>query len=218
MSNSKDRYTAIHEAGHVVAHMLFSDAAPESFSYATIEKDEHAAGHVKGNKWLKDKDPDLFSFESFTDPAATLKELRKLPPEFADQQLEELAQEITQQEIEAQLCISLAGEAATYIETSKRDAWGSGRESFAGDFKTCFEFVSRIFSCGYDPESDRAAESYLEALFWRTVILLKRPLWWARVNAIADGLIEKRTLTATECDEIARSAVNEAYEAARASS
>ena len=66
------------------------------------------------------------------------------------------------------------------------------------------EFLLRIFQCDDDPESpeNQAANHYLEYMFWRTVLLLRQPTTWEKVEAIAAPLSDKKTLTFDECDRI----------------
>ena len=212
MKTHKDWFTAIHEAGHAVAYFIFAEAIPDGFESVTVEPEEDSAGHLKANKRLKGVDPDLFNFEDFLDPIKEIEWLRTKPSKYVEQFLAESKRMVTQQEIEAALCILLAGEAATYIETGERDEVGSGRDSYTGDFGGCFEYVSRLFLCGDDPESpgNLAAYHYLEALFWRTVCLLERARWTAQITGIAQALVEKRTLSADQCRQIGYAAT-EAY-------
>ncbi len=116
---------------------------------------------------------------------------------------------LTQLELEARLCALLAGEAATYIETGKRDSVGSGCDSWEGDFAVCMGFIERIFLVNDDPKSagNLAADHYLEALFWRTVCLLNNPIHKQQITVIAQALIEKRTLSAGQCQQVLRAAM-----------
>ena len=191
MKTHKDWFVAIHEAGHVVAQILFEEVIPEGFDYVTIEPGDDNVGHIKLNERLSRIDPGLFEFD------------------FGDDLNRKLAG-LSQLELEARLCASLAGEAATYIETGRRDNVGSGRDLWRGDFANCMEYIMRFFSVGADLESaeNLAAHHYLEALYWRTVCLLNRPLWWQQVTRIAEALIEKRTLKADQCQQV----VNELME------
>ena len=98
----------------------------------------------------------------------------------------------------------LAGEAATFIESGDRDDVGTGRENWSGDFESAMDYLERIFSVSDDVESpgNQAAYHYLESLFWRTVLLLRQPMWWEKVSAVANSLSEKRTLSFEECHGI----------------
>ena len=183
-----DRHLAIHEAGHVVAYWMFEKFLPISFEYVTIEKSEDSLGHVQPVSLFKDKlDPTLFDF------LGTDEDNR----EFAG---------FTQLELEAWLSIYLAGEAATYLETGERDDFGAGRqEQMVGDLEACIDLLWRLFELRDDPNAveNQLAHHYLEALFWRTVLLLSRPVWHVMVPKIADALIERRTLTKAECEDVA---------------
>ena len=190
METNNDWYTAIHEAGHAVAFIMYSELVPEGFKYVTIEPSDDAIGRVISNELQREFDPGLFAFDTDDE---TNREMAGL----------------SQPELEARLCVFLAGEAATYIKTGDRDNLGSGRNSWEGDFAACMEFLTRVFPCGNDPDAypNLAAHHYLEALYWRTVYLLSLPSWAKRVSGIAQALIEKRTLSAEECRQAGLAAI-----------
>lgn len=186
--NSKSHSNvALHEAGHVVAHFIFKKEIPEGFEYATIIPDEEkgSLGMVK-SKPATGKNPGYFDF------------LHSGQDNFENAGL-------TQRELEANLCLSLAGEAAAYIESDERDDSGSGRKLFSGDHEACCRLLESIFPMGEDTQSPEnlAIYHYTEALFWRMVCLLKQPGWWEKVEAIAIELEVKKKLTEDQCRRIA---------------
>ena len=191
METHKDWFTAIHEADHVVVFFIFEKEIPQGHGDVTIELDADSAGSVEINGFFNKIYPDLFNFE------------------FDDELNKELAG-FSQTELEAWLCTLLAGEAATCIETGRRDDLGSGRDSWSGDFALCMEFIERIFMVTDDLKSTEnlAAHRYLETLFQRTVGLLDSPMRKQQLIVIAKALIEKRTLGADQC----RQALNELME------
>lgn len=183
-----ERFVAIHEAGHVIAHFFFREVVTEGFEFVTIipDEDQGSAGHVELIHGDDRKDPSCFNFA------------------YDDELNSELAG-FDQHELEASLSILLAGEAATFLETDERDSLGTGRETWSGDFASSMCYLESIFGVGEDVESpgNKAAFHYLETLFWRTVVMLQHPIWWNKINAIADALVEKRTLNFQECETIA---------------
>lgn len=188
MNESKNCLTAIHEAGHAVAHFIFRDVLPESFEYATIISDQEqgSAGHIKLILGGNLNDPSCFDFTH------------------CDELNSEMAG-FDQRVLEAKLSTLLAGEAATYVETGERNDHGTGRESWSGDFDSSMGYLESIFGVGEDVESpgNKAAFHYVETLFWRTVVLFQHPGWREKIEAIAKALIEKRTLSFEECETVA---------------
>ena len=178
---------AVHEAGHVVARFAFREWAPPEFSYVTNVPDSESgsAGHVSLFPPRSRLDPSVFDFLN-------------------DDELNMELSGFSQRELEAKLSILLAGEAATFIESGDRDDVGTGRENWSGDFESAMDYLERIFSVSDDVESpgNQAAYHYLESLFWRTVLLLRQPMWWEKVSAVANSLSEKRTLSFEECHGI----------------
>ena len=55
---------------------------------------------------------------------------------------------------------------------------------------------------------NQAFHHFLEFLFWRSVILLQSGDNWRKVTAIADALLDKKTLTGKECEGVARAIVD----------
>jgi len=182
----EDRFVAYHEAGHVVRLLALTEELGETFSYVTInpDRDRGSLGHVRLEP-IGRSDPSCFDFDH------------------ADEVNEECAG-FTQRALEARLSCNLAGEAATWVKFEIRDEVGAGREGWCGDYKDCMDYLESIFRVGDEVEApgNKAADHYLDALFWRTVLFLMQPLWWENVKAIADALIESRTLTYQECREI----------------
>ena len=181
-----DRFVAYHEAGHVVRHLALNEDLGESFAYVTINPDEDSMslGHVRLEP-IGPTDPSCFDFDHPDD-------------------VNEECAGFTQRSLEARLSCKLAGEAATWAKFGGRDEVGTGRGDWSGDFKDCMDYLESIFRVGDDVEApgNKAADHYLDALFWRTVLFLMQPLWWENVKAIADALIERRTLNYQECQEI----------------
>ncbi len=180
------RETAIHEAGHVVALLHFSDEIPEGWESVTIEPTTDSLGHVARRGIHSYFDPSYFGFDKDDE----------WNREFAG---------FSQRELEARLSVILAGEAATFNESGRRDEFGSGRATWEGDFESGMSIIERIFSVGENPKDagNQAAYHYLETLFWRTVMLLRCPILKEKVDLIAQALSDRRTLTADECREVA---------------
>lgn len=181
-----ERFVAYHEAGHVVRLLALSEDLGETFAYVTINPDEDrgSLGHVRLEP-IGRTDPSCFDFD--------------LPDDVNKE-----GAGFTQRSLEARLSCNLAGEAATFVKFGIRDEVGAGRGDWRGDYKDCMDYLESIFRVGDDVKSagNEAADHYLEALFWRTVLFLEQPPWLENVEAIVDALIERRTLNLQECRDI----------------
>lgn len=224
----EDLSTAYHEAGHAVAYMHFERVRVKSIS---IKPDAKAG--TDGRTMLDGKDPfhrpdqygdcrsntsaaclsncvdELVRWQKAVSISIRAISIRAIADRSAwiAEELRAAAGYLAQQEY---LMERLAGEAATFILSGKRDPIGAGRwpKNLAGDTRAVWRDLEYRFEVRAVPEArvEREAQAYLRWLWQKTINLLMDPKNWIAVEALAAALIKRRTLSGAEAEAVVKEA------------
>ena len=177
----QDVQVAYHEAGHAVAHFLLR----VPFEYVTIEPGEDYDGRVSGPgvpRRLRE--------------ALDLRENTSAMRRFAEKSI---------------MCLMAGSEAEARAAGPRQGRPGEPSPTVFVRDKTdagqAFDIALRAVD---EDEELEQAGAFVEWLRVRIKWLLARPRHWAAVEAVAQVLLERRTLTARDARKISRNAIAQA--------
>ncbi len=202
------RATAVHEAGHVAASYFLH----VPFKHVTIIESEDAAGHVlhepMSDAMLERIEAASYSgLGGFVDATTRRWVEQRVIVALAGGLAQQQAMSHNPTEVGSGL-VKLTDEAAAALAAKhggEPEAWVA--MIGGGDMEYALSLVEQLSGGNYDE-----AGEYLGWLTERTRTMLANPDVWLAVEAVADALVERRTLSAREARRVIRTALDAEYQ------